>query len=245
MATVYQGRVFDRLPGLYDHRRKSAARYITDLDRARAASVSSRIWEYDPEQVLDQGDWGHCGGLSFATWGNCLPIDDNFTSEDGHKIYYEAVAIGHSPGSEDGATIDWCVKAMRARGRLKTWAYAPTAEDFITWLATKGPGVIGSDWYAGLMEPDATGLIKIGGRSVGGHAWAVRGFDRLARVFHGVMAWGKDWARRGFFTIGFDDFEYLYDRNGEICLAVELELAPEPYPVPGPTGKGCAGILGL
>ena len=99
-----------RRPFVPDQRDFPANRLRT-LIRSRQATPKS--WTID--RVLDQGSTPHCVGFGCADYGNCLPVDDEYTDADGHALYYEACEIGGYPNTEDGANVRDGLKALRAR----------------------------------------------------------------------------------------------------------------------------------
>jgi hypothetical protein len=245
--TQYRSRTFDRKPFFHDNRLRRLEDYITPTMRNRAASIDEQIWDFDLSKVLDQGNTGHCIGFAWAGNGICTPVNDAWTNADGDRIYYESVAIGGEPNSEDGSTTLWGAKAMQKNeGRIDSYAFASNVDDLIVWLKTNGPSVNGTDWLSGMMDADANGQVHATGSFVGGHDWLIRGVDTVANVFHAIQSWGKSWAKGGAFTIAITDFITLFNSGGDSCLAVELPIGtpvPTPTPTPAPSGNGCLTLL--
>jgi len=184
----------------------------------------------DPDEVLDQGDYGTCVGNGCAQWGNTLPIDDKFTEKDARAIYYEATVIDGQPddpdapgGGQQGSTVRSGVKALQNRGRLKTYAFASTVDEIKKYLQTKqGPVIVGSDWTNDMFNPGADGYVKPTGGVAGGHCYLLMGDLESEGAFEFLNSWGSSWGNNGRFKMKYADFDKLLQSNGEACAAVEL-----------------------
>ena len=84
-----------------------------------------------------------------------------------------------------------------------------------------GPVVVGTYWYLRMFYPDRSGLIRIGGPIVGGHAYVINGIDTNKKLFRIKNSWGRRWGINGSAYISFNDMSRLIMMNGEICLASE------------------------
>jgi C1A family cysteine protease len=73
-----------------------------------------------------------------------------------------------------------------------------------------------------MFFPDKNGVIKVGGKHSGGHAYIINGVDTKTKMFRLKNSWGKTWGKSGSAFISFSDMDKLIKQNGEICLAVEL-----------------------
>lgn len=195
-----------------------------DPDPARSV-----VWEL-PDPVLDQGDTPHCGGFGGSQWGNLSPVNDHYRNADGHALYYEAVAIGGYPGTEDGVESRWVAQALQARGRLSTYAFAKSAAEVRDWVRSEGPVMMGTDWTEDMFSPDETGLITPTGAVVGGHFWVIAG--DLIEDHPGDMAlclnsWGDPWGTGGFFRLLWSDVQELLDGiayRGDAIVSPELAI---------------------
>lgn len=104
------------------------------------------------DAVLNQGDLPHCGGAGGCHWLNLEPVIGHYREPDLHALYYEAVAIGGFPGTEDGVESRWVAQALQARGRLDTYAFAKTVDEVREWVRTRGPVMMGTDWTCALPD---------------------------------------------------------------------------------------------
>lgn len=217
----------------YDARDWRMRDFMSMLDHARAATVTAQLWTLDA--ILDQGDTPHCVGFGWADWGNCLPVNDHFVTADGHALYYECKIIDGEPNAEDGSDTRSGAKAMQQRGRLQNYAFAQSVKDVEAWLLSKGPVVTGTNWYDGMFEPDRNGFVKPTGWLAGGHEYLMIGADSKAQVFTFANSWGPDWGVNGTFKMSYADYQRLFNRQGDACVAVELPLTPPPPPTPDPS----------
>lgn len=166
------------------------------------------IWGLN-DPVLDQNPSAHCGGFGGCQWGNLEPIDDHYKDADGHALYYEAVAIGGYPGSEDGVESRWVAKALKARARLSTYAFAKSTDEITDWLRSKGPVMVGTDWTDDMFEPDANGYISPTGAVEGGHFYNLCGHLPAEEAYLMLNSWGDSWGSNGQAKIKIADFAKL------------------------------------
>lgn len=187
--------------------------------------ISENLFEWNnPRSILDQEDTNHCVGFSGAQWGNTDPVNDNYTERDGHVIYYECKVFDGEPNEENGSVLRSLGKALKARGRISAYAFANSVDEGLEWVKTKGPLVVGTDWYDDMFNPDANGLVTALGPLVGGHAYLCNGFDADKDELLYINSWGRNWANDGHFRISLMDAKYLHSREGEIMVALELPI---------------------
>jgi hypothetical protein len=186
--------------------------------------TTAKEWE-NPEAPLDQGDTGHCVGFSGAGWGNTLPVDDKFTNQDGHDFYYLCKIVDGEPKAEDGSYVRSIAKVLSDKKRLDAYAWASSTDEITTWLLTKGPVMIGSDWYNDMFNPDSNGLMSISGGVAGGHAYVLCGVDLTTNQYKMLNSWGSNWGKNGYAYINIPDFgSKLLSNDGEACAALELTI---------------------
>lgn len=174
---------------------------------------------------LDQGDTGHCVGFGWAQWGNSQPIEDNFTNDDGHAIYYECKVIDGEPRQENGSYVRSGAKAMQDRKRDEIYAFASTIQEIRDWVqAAKGPVVVGTDWYNDMFDPDREGYVTPTGGNAGGHCFLLIGDLESEGAFLFQNSWGANWGLNGYFKMKYEDFDKLLQADGEACVTVELPL---------------------
>jgi hypothetical protein len=179
---------------------------------------------FNAEAALDQEDTNHCVGFSGAQWGNTLPVNDQFDNRDGHALYYECKVIDGEPNEENGSVMRSIGSALKARKRLTAYAFAESVDVAVEWIKTKGPIMAGTNWYDDMFNPDPTGLVKVLGPEVGGHAYLWNGFDPVTDEILCINSWGRNWADEGHFRIGLQDAKTLFRFDGELLVALELPL---------------------
>lgn len=184
------------------------------------APAGENPWR-DADQ-LDQGNTGHCVGFGWAQYGNTDPINDNFTDDDGHKIYYECKVIDGEPNAEDGSDVRSGAQAMVNRGRIATYVFAENMNDIKDWVDTRGPIVVGTDWMNDMFNPDAQGFVQPTGDVAGGHCYLLVGYGDGVLTFQN--SWGTSFGLNGYFKMKEADFATLMANRGEACAAQELVL---------------------
>lgn len=172
--------------------------------------------------LLDQGATSACVGFAWEGWERCSPLR-NTNGPPARYIYQEAQKIDEWPGENyEGTSVRAGAKVLRASGHFKEYIWPQNANEIKQWILTKGPVVVGTNWYYSMFDP-VKGYIYPEGQTAGGHAWLVIGYSRIRNSFRGMCAWG-DWADKGKFWIRFDDMEQLMLEDGEACGAVEVTL---------------------
>jgi hypothetical protein len=177
---------------------------------------------HDPEQ-LDQGQTGHCVGFGWTQFLNTDPINDHDDNNVAHAVYYEAKIIDGEPKQENGSSVRSGAKAIKNRGRVGAYVFAATMDEIKQWIQTKGPVVVGTDWYNGMFSPDANGFIQPTGTVAGGHCYLLVGWDSND-VLTFQNSWGTNWGLNGYFKMHASDWKVLFDAQGEACAAAELPL---------------------
>ena len=174
---------------------------------------------------LDQGQTNHCVGFGWAGWSVAEPYQ-NVTYGDtaAHDIYYEIKVIEGEPGQENGAWVRSGAKAMQARKRLGAYAFADTIEEIQTYLHTKGPVVVGTDWTDDMFAPDAAGYVKPTGAVAGGHCYLLMGELLGEDAFLFQNSWGAGWGQNGRFKMKTADFAQVFANQGEAVASLELAL---------------------
>ncbi len=182
----------------------------------------------DTDGPLDQGQQGTCVGHGTAQWGNTLPVDDHFTHQDALDLYYQATVYDGQPddprapgGGQQGASVRSGMKALQNKGRLSAYASASSVSAVTTWVRTKGPLVIGSDWTNDMFNP-VNGYVKPTGGVAGGHCYLLTGDLASEGAFQFLNSWGSGWALGGWFKMKYADFGTLFGNGGEAWTAVEL-----------------------
>lgn len=187
--------------------------------RRRVARPSSRYWAGGT--ITDQKETPHCVGHA---WHGFLCASPVRTREPKPlEIYNGAQELDEWPG------VGYAGTSVRGGARYLSevlpkvieyrWAFA--LDDVLDWLATKGPVVFGTEWFAGMMKPNPIGLLDVSGLSEGGHAYLVLGYSTPRRAFRIQNSWGKKWGQKGRAWLNWDVWEQKLAQDGEACVAVE------------------------
>lgn len=184
---------------------------------------TSRYW-YAQGWWGDQGSTPQCVGYSWAHWVEDGPVTHKGVAPIANptQLYNEAQKVDEWEGEGyDGTSVRAGAKALQSKGFITEYRWAWDVATLVDAVLTKGPVVVGTNWYANMLEPDEKGLISVGGPAVGGHAYLVNGVNTKKKLFRIKNSWGQSWGRKGHAYISFDDMERLIKEYGEICLAIE------------------------
>jgi hypothetical protein len=195
--------------------------------------ASTKTWA-DPRPTLDQGQTNHCVGNGCAQWGNTEPVTDSYSEDDAAKIYYAAKVIDGDPGGEEGTYVRSGMKVLQNMKRLAAYARPSSIGDLSSWLLSKGPVTVGTNWYESMFtlaadtraHIDESVICPDTGKPVaGGHCYLVLGYDpgRAEREFECLNSWGPGWGANGHFFLAQADLERLvFSESGEAWCALEL-----------------------
>ena len=210
------------------------------LPSVRTLSLPTRkTWGIN-SAALDQGNTGTCVGHAWRNFLRCAPIKSEKTGPSPFDVYRSAVLLDPfsdnddeanlpdgDPGLDVGTTVRAGAEAVTNAGRLKSYLWAFSLQPAIEWVLTKGPVVLGTNWYSSFQQPDAEGIVNITPNAtvVGGHAYLLRGVDTHRALAHCCNSWGDEWGKSGEFYLPFRDLERLIHEDGEACTAVEKKLS--------------------
>jgi hypothetical protein len=203
-----------------------------------AVPARSYSWRY---VQLDQGPDGACTGFSATMEAAARPkpvfgdpVRKEFAESDvaslntvGRQVYREAQKIDEWPGeSYEGSSVLAAAKVGRARGWWGEyrWALGPgaaaAADDVMRTVGRFGPVMMGSWWYAGMMDAGADGFLRVAGSRLGGHAYLLTAYNARRDAVWTPNSWGgqgQGWLTRA-------DLTRLLGEDGEACVAVNRKL---------------------
>lgn len=193
----------------------------------------NKLWRIGP--ILDQGREGACVGFGWAAEAFSTPVSVDLSrvkadvprdpTTFAQHIYRSAQKLDEWPGEAySGSSVNAGAKAMRDAGLIKEYRWAFSIEDVTDSVLTKGPVVIGTNWYNGMYYAP-NGVLRVGGELVGGHCYTIVGY-RLAEssktkedAFIVQNSWGADWGTNGLAEIKVSDMRrLLIDERGEACV---------------------------
>lgn len=179
--------------------------------------------------VLDQGNTPECVGNAGFGYLVAGPVSNKPTF-NAHYLYLQAQENDEWPGNDyEGSSTRGLFKALQDMGYVNGYQWAFDVEPVIAHVLTVGPVCVGTDWYAGMSEPDAKGFLNTTGPVQGGHEWLLVGGDRekhatdgTVGTFRMVNSWGRGWNQNGRGWVSFATLDRLIKQQGEACTAKEL-----------------------
>lgn len=217
----------------------------------------SKIWPCDI--TLDQGNDGACVGFAytheliaepvvvtgvaeaFAHELAGAPLDYNFAM----GIYRAAQLIDQWDDTppEEGTSVLAGAKIVTQRGYYEGYRWAFSLDDILDTLSSKGPGVLGANWYSGMFTPDSNNVIHVAGIVEGGHGILTHGVDfdgMFGHQNHALVhqSWGLPWGIDGSAWIPFSDLERVFHEDGEFCVPIGRLAGGVPV-VPPEDKSGC------
>jgi hypothetical protein len=181
--------------------------------------------------VLDQDDTPMCVGYAWTQFLYTAPVEHRRDALGNpgvlaHQLYTMAQELDEWPGTNyDGTSVRAGAKALQAMGRLTEYRWAFSAAEARAFVLTRGPVILGINWYDDMFSPDHGGYLKVSGPLAGGHAILVDGYEQKRNAFRLVNSWGAGWGENGRAWLTFDDCDRLIKDDGECCSAVELKVA--------------------
>lgn len=191
----------------------------------KPVGVTSKYWSATG-WFGNQGNRPHCVGFSWAHWLEDAPVSHSGNAPiiNPAIIYKEAQKLDDIRGENyDGTTVRGAAKYLKSIGFITEYNWAFDLQTMINCILVQCPVVVGTNWYSEMFNPK-DGLIKIGGRIVGGHAYVVNGVNTKTKLFRLKNSWGREWGKNAHAYISFADMERLIHEDGEICLGVETKV---------------------
>lgn len=179
--------------------------------------------------VLDQGDQPECVGFAGWGWLASGPIC-NKPKFSPHDLYKHAQRLDEWPGEDyEGSSTRGLFKALTELGFVSGYQWAFDVEPLIAHVLTVGPVCVGTDWYAGMTQPDRQGFLNTTGPVQGGHEWLILGADReknatdnTVGAFRLINSWSRQWGQQGRAWVSFATLDRLIKAQGEACTAKEV-----------------------
>lgn len=202
-----------------------------------------KTWGFRGEP-LNQGATGTCGGHAAAHFVHASPLR-HAGFPDPFQIYREAVLLdeypdndddAHAPtndGLQEGTSGTGVAKALDRRGILEEYLWAGTMREANEWVLTRGPVMVGSNWYDGMFNPTPEGFVRIRANDsvAGGHEYLYLGTNTRRAIALFVNSWGPRWnkaatmCRAGFFLMDYETLERLFHEEGDAVSAIEKKAA--------------------
>lgn len=211
--------------------------------------AQTAIWERKIP-VLDQGDLGSCTGnatigvLGTEPFYSALsPVQRQaLTEAEAIRLYSQATQLdpfdGTYPPTDTGSDGLDVAKAAVKFGYLSGYKHITSVAAAQTAIVA-GPFIVGSDWFDGMFDPDASGEVQISGAVAGGHEYECFGYQAGADRWHFWNSWGTSWGTRGAFWMSGGTFAELLARDGDATTFIPV-TQPAPIPTPDPVSASVA-----
>lgn len=221
-------RHFGRLPSVPDAKDKL---FAMDAPHPSRAVPLAKTWRY-AHPVLDQGSHPFCVAYAWTAmllaspisakkgfpFGNPLGIK-NFAA----NLYDQAQQLDGIPGTDyEGTTVRGGAKALKANNYVVSYLWGINADTVGRYILSRGPVVIGVDWYLGMMDLKPDKIARMTGGALGGHAALLIGYDSRRAMFRVLNSWGASWGANGRCWLPADTLERLLRDGGEACSAIEV-----------------------
>ncbi len=175
--------------------------------------------------VLDQNGWPHCVAYSAKQFLQTTPRRTLGLEPNPTTMYHEAQRIDEWPGEDyAGTSVRAGAKVLQERGHISEYIWAFDVETVRGYVLMRGPVMLGTLWYDGMMQPDKNGWVYRTGNMVGGHAYLACGYSSKRNAFRCVNSWGLHWGQRGKFWLHRDELAALMQQGGEACSAIEKRV---------------------
>jgi hypothetical protein len=217
---------FGRLPSPPDPRDRA---FLLSSIAPKKDLPLSKTWQFR-HPPLNQGEMPHCVAFSWLAAMLAFPVTKSplrageTAAQYAASLYREAQTLDSLPGSDyDGTTVRGGIKALQARGLVASYRWAWNAADVVAFVLTRGPVVIGVDWFEAMSDLDSTGTAYPKGENLGGHAVLVVGADRVKGRVRILNSWGAEWGENGRCWLATKDLDKLLRNGGEACSAIEAQ----------------------
>lgn len=202
------------------------ANHLLSIAVPQTVTATQKYWD-DEEWWGDQLNTPMCVGYAWAHWVEDGPVKHDGIPPIVHPvtIYNEAQKVDEWPGEDyEGTSVRAGAKYLKNSGRISSYLWAWDINTLVNAVLTKGPVVVGTNWYNAMFYPDKDGVIRVGGKLAGGHAYVINGVDKVKKQLRIKNSWGRSWGKQGHAYISFNDMSRLIKNYGEVCMAVEKEF---------------------
>lgn len=196
-------------------------------DFAATGPVQKRsvLWGHHAP-VLDQGNLGSCTGNATAQLINTDPFAKSrpngyLTEHDAVTLYSLATRLdnvsGKYPPQDTGSSGLAVAKAGVNLGYFTAYKHTFGFDHFAAVLQNQ-PVIVGTNWYDGMMTPDAKGFLSPTGGVAGGHEYLALGVNYEQQFITFLNSWGDGWGQQGRFFLTFASFQKLLAEQGDVTV---------------------------
>lgn len=227
--------------------------------RATAAVVLNPVYHAREIPVFDQGQLGSCTGnaalgiLGTSPYYAALAEANEVRNpsgagpypfnEDGAVMLYADITAndpyeGTWPPDDTGSDGLSAAKALQRAGIIPGYEHTFGINQALAALQ-RFPLLVGTYWTESMFEPNANGIVHVGGDVVGGHEWIADQYaprragtyDPTQDLIGGTTSWGTGFGVNGRFYLTINDFARLLDQNGDVIVLTPPTVdAPQPEP---------------
>lgn len=208
-------------------------RHVEHDDRSRAFGVVHQLGplrsvvHHRHCDAFDQGELGSCTGNAMAgalMTGPLYREGRNLTEANAVELYSLATRCDRIPGfyppDDTGSSGLAVARAAQKMGMVSAYHHAFGLSQAL-YALSRGPVIIGIDWFAGFDEPVGVGAeLRISGEVRGGHEVVLDRLDVENGFVGGTNSWGKGWGAQGRFVLTFGTFRQLLARDGDVVVPV-------------------------
>lgn len=221
-------RILDWRPRFDERSRQFAIRGLVSTPPKRR----NKLWR-TPAMPLDQLNEGACVTHGWTHEALSSPVIVDFSRlkfkdspRDPQQFafwgYNEAKKIDEWEGENyEGTSVLAGAKLMQKVGVVKEYRWAFNIEEVIDAVLSKGPVVIGINWYDGMYETQGD-YLRVWGNLAGGHCLLVVGYKIEDGQEYLILlnSWGPGWGKNGLAKIAKADLaRLLIEEGGEACIA--------------------------
>lgn len=209
-------RVFDCLARLDPRNRDYPIRPLIPPGKPR------RSYTWACGTWLDQGKEGACTGFATAHELAARPVAvQGLDYKFAYNLYKLSQTLDQWPGEGYiGSSVEAAMAAGKVLGYYGEYRWAFGEDDLALAIGYKGPAVLGINWYDGMLETDADGVVKPTGRVVGRHAICCRGYNVKTDRYRLRNSWEKDWGIEGDCFISSADMKKLLAERGVAAIPI-------------------------
>lgn len=224
-------RVLDWAPNHDPRSRAFAIRTLITVEPVKR----NKLWRVGP--ILDQGREGACVGFGWTAESLATPVAVDLTrvaanvprdpTAYAQDVYRRARRIDEWAGENyEGTSVNAGAKICRENGVVVEYRWAFGVGDVVNTVLSKGPVVLGINWYSGMYEAP-NGVLTPSGTIVGGHCLLAVGYTLNSPKLGGAdgvilqNSWGKNWGVNGLAEIKVSELGGLLAANGEAAVATK------------------------
>ena len=194
-----------------------------------------KLWDFKSEP-LNQFEYPECIGFGLADFRISAPEENLCTNADGRSYYKMCKDLDGN--TEPGSTVHTLARVARKLGFIQNYAFAASVKEIIYWVLNRGSVIAGTEWMVDMFSSDRNNIVHPTGKLAGGHCYVVTGktSNDLLRL---KCAWGYSWGIKSEAFIAIEDFEKLFQKDGEALTAVELPASE----VSNSPKDGCSAVI--